>query len=121
MAMVADLTQEVHRTKAMAMIGASIGISFGVAMTLGPIIAGFAGIQGIFWLTAILSFLAIFVVLFVVPNPEHTKVHRDAELDPAQFTTVLALTSSTEAWPAFRNRAPSTLPSAPLISPTTSV
>ncbi|MCK5354714.1 MAG: MFS transporter, partial [Methyloprofundus sp.] len=89
MAMVADLTQEVHRTKAMAMIGASIGISFGVAMTLGPIIAGFAGIQGIFWLTAVLSFLAIFVVLFVVPNPEYTKVHRDAELDPAQFTTVL--------------------------------
>ena len=89
MAMVADLTQEVHRTKAMAMIGASIGISFGAAMTLGPIIAGFAGIQGIFWLTAVLSFLAIFVVLFVVPNPEHTKVHRDAELDPAQFTTVL--------------------------------
>ena len=89
MAMVADLTQEVHRTKAMAMIGASIGISFGVAMTLGPIIAGFSGIQGIFWLTAILSFLAIFVVLFVVPDPEQTKVHRDAELIPSQFTTVL--------------------------------
>ncbi|NOQ14461.1 MAG: MFS transporter [Methyloprofundus sp.] len=89
MAMLADLTQEVHRTKAMAMIGASIGISFGVAMTLGPIIAGFAGIQGIFWLTAVLSFLAIFVVLFVVPNPEQSKVHRDAELVPSQFTTVL--------------------------------
>ncbi|NOQ65530.1 MAG: MFS transporter [Methyloprofundus sp.] len=89
MAMVADLTKEVHRTKAMAMIGASIGISFGVAMTIGPIIAGFAGIQGIFWLTAILSFFAIFVVLFVVPNPEHTKVHRDAELVPSQFATVL--------------------------------
>lgn len=89
MAMVADLTQEVHRTKAMAMIGASIGISFGVAMTLGPIIAGFSGIQGIFWLTAVLSFLAIFVVLFVVPNPEHSKVHRDAELVPSQFSNVL--------------------------------
>jgi len=71
------------------MIGASIGISFGVAMTLGPIIAGFSGIQGIFWLTAILSFLAIFVVLFVVPDPEQTKVHRDAELVPSQFATVL--------------------------------
>ena len=82
MALAADLTHEVHRTKAMAMIGASIGMSFGVAVTLGPVIAGYSGIQGIFWLTAVLSFLAIFVVLFVVPNPEHTKVHRDAELIP---------------------------------------
>jgi len=89
MALVADLTQEVHRTKAMAMIGASIGLSFGVAVTLGPVIAGFSGIQGIFWLTAVLSFLAIFVVLFVVPNPKQTKVHRDAELDPAQVSTAL--------------------------------
>ncbi len=89
MALVADLTDEVHRTKAMAMIGASIGVSFGVAMTIGPIIAGFSGVQGVFWLTAILSFLAIFVVLFIVPNPEHSKVHRDAELDPKQFVNVL--------------------------------
>ncbi len=89
MALAADLTHEVHRTKAMAMIGASIGMSFGVAVTLGPVIAGYSGIQGIFWLTAVLSFLAIFVVLFVVPNPEHTKVHRDAELIPSQLTTVL--------------------------------
>lgn len=89
MALVADLTDEVHRTKAMAMIGASIGISFGVAMTIGPIIAGFSGVQGVFWLTAVLSFLAIFVVLFVVPNPKQLKVHRDAELDPKQFMNVL--------------------------------
>ncbi|MCF7971350.1 MAG: MFS transporter, partial [Methylococcaceae bacterium] len=42
MALVADLTHEVHRTKAMATIGASIGVSFGVAMTIGPVIAGFS-------------------------------------------------------------------------------
>ncbi len=89
MALAADLTEEVHRTKAMAMIGASIGMSFGVAVTLGPIIAGFSGIQGIFWLTAVLSFFAILVVLFIVPNPEHTKVHRDAEPVLSQFSTVL--------------------------------
>lgn len=89
MALVADLTREVHRTKAMALIGASIGISFGVAMTLGPVISGFSGIQGIFWVTAVLSFLAIFVVLFVVPNPVQTKVHGNAELIPAKFSTVL--------------------------------
>ena len=89
MALVADLTTEVHRTKAMAMIGASIGISFGVAVSLGPIIAGFAGISGIFWLTAILSCLAILVVLYIVPNPTESKVHRDAEVIPNQFSKVL--------------------------------
>jgi len=89
MALVADLTQEVHRTKAMATIGASIGISFGVAITLGPVIAGYIGISGIFWLTGGLAILAIFVVLFIVPNPKKTKVHSDAELVPSQFFNVI--------------------------------
>jgi len=70
MALLADLTQEVHRTKAMATIGASIGVSFGVAITLGPIIADHFGIAGIFWMIAVLAALAILVILFVVPNPE---------------------------------------------------
>lgn len=89
MALVADLTQEVHRTKAMAMIGASIGVSFGIAITLGPILAGYIGISGIFWLTGVLALLAILVVLFVVPNPEKSIVHCDAELVPGQFFNVL--------------------------------
>lgn len=89
MALVADLTQEVHRTKAMATIGASIGISFGVAITMGPILAAYVGIAGIFWLTGILSLLAILVVLFIVPNPTKSIVHRDAELVPGQFFKVL--------------------------------
>ncbi len=89
MALVADLTQEVHRTKAMATIGASIGVSFGVAITLGPILASYVGISGIFWLTAGLSLLAILVVLFVVPNPKKSSVHRDAEVVPGQFFKVL--------------------------------
>lgn len=89
MALVADLTQEVHRTKAMAMIGASIGISFGVALTLGPILAHYVGIAGIFWLTAALSLMAVVVVLFVVPNPKKIITHRDAELIPSQFGKVI--------------------------------
>ncbi len=89
MALVADLTQEVHRTKAMAMIGASIGVSFGIAITLGPVLATYIGISGIFWLTAGLALLAILVVLFVVPNPEKSRVHGDAELVPRQFFNVL--------------------------------
>ena len=89
MALVADLTQEVHRTKAMALIGLSIGVSFGIAITAGPVIAGFIGVHGIFWLIAVLSIVAIFVVLYLVPNPEKSKVHRDAEVVPGQFLNIL--------------------------------
>lgn len=89
MAMLADLTQEVHRTKAMATIGISIGISFAVAITLGPAIAGYIGISGIFWLTSVLALLAILIILFVVPNPKKSKIHRDTELTPSQFFKVL--------------------------------
>ncbi len=89
MALVADLTQEVHRTKAMALIGLSIGVSFGIAITAGPVIAGFIGVHGIFWLIAVLSFIAIWVVRYLVPNPENSKVHRDAEVVPGQFLNIL--------------------------------
>lgn len=89
MALAADLTQEVHRTKAMATIGASIGLSFGVAVTMGPIIANLIGVQGIFWVTAVLAFLAILAILFVVPDPPKSKKHRDAEVVPEKMSDTL--------------------------------
>ena len=89
MALLADLTQEVHRTKAMALIGASIGVSFGVAIAAGPVIAGFIGIHGLFWMIAVLSLLAILVIIFLVPQPKKRTKHRDAELVPATFFQVL--------------------------------
>lgn len=89
MALAADLTQEVHRTKIMGMIGASIGLSFAVAMVLGPVIAIAAGIQAIFWLTAILALVALIVLRYVVPDPLKTTVHPDAESVPSQFKDVL--------------------------------
>lgn len=89
MALVADLTQEVHRTKAMALIGISIGVSFGIAISIGPVLAGYVGVEGIFWLTALLSLAAIVVIVYIVPNPIQSKVHRDAELIPGQIKHVL--------------------------------
>jgi len=89
MALVADLTQEVHRTKAMAVIGASIALAFAVAVTIGPVIAGWAGISGLFWSTALLAVAGIAVVRYVVPDPPHSRLHRDAEVVPAQFHEVL--------------------------------
>lgn len=89
MALAADLTQEVHRTKAMATIGASIGLSFGVAVTLGPVIANWIGVEGIFWVTAVLAFLAILAIVFVVPEPPVSKKHRDAEVVPEKMSVTL--------------------------------
>jgi predicted MFS family arabinose efflux permease len=89
MALVADLTQEVHRTKAMALIGASIGVSFGVAITTGPVIASYIGVHGIFWLIAGLAVLAILIVLLLVPNPRLSRKHREAQVIPSHFSNVL--------------------------------
>ena len=47
-AFVADLTREEHRTKAMAMIGGSIGVSFAVAIVSAPIIFRWVGMPGMF-------------------------------------------------------------------------
>ncbi|MEQ1529618.1 MAG: MFS transporter [Methylococcales bacterium] len=89
MALVADLTQEVHRTKAMASIGASIGASFGVGIVAGPIISNFGGVQAVFWLTALLTVLAMLTIIYVVPNPQQSKLHRDAEFVPGQMGQAL--------------------------------
>lgn len=74
MALLSDVTREQNRTKAMAFIGISIGITFAIALVLGPILANIVGLSGLFQGIALLAFLAIIVTLYVVPdNPEHRK------------------------------------------------
>ncbi len=83
MAMVADLTSEENRTKAMAAIGASIGLSFSVAMILGPALAAASGLSGVFFLSVILSGIGILIVIFLVPTPKVNAAHRDVATTPA--------------------------------------
>ena len=66
-AFIADSTREEHRTKAMAMVGASIGLTFAASLILSPLLYQWIGMGGIFALTGIFSVLAIFVVVYVVP------------------------------------------------------
>ncbi|MGO2373523.1 MAG: MFS transporter [Pseudoalteromonas prydzensis] len=68
LAFASDLSRDEQRPKVMAVIGMSIGMSFAVAMLLGPMVAAAWGIAGIFWLTAVLAILGIFIVLFLVPK-----------------------------------------------------
>lgn len=74
MALAADLTREQHRTKIMAMIGATIGVMFAVSLVGAPLLYRYAGMGGVFASTGVLSLAAIAVVRYFVPDPPpHTK------------------------------------------------
>lgn len=90
MALAADLTREQNRTKAMAVIGMSIGLAFAVSLVLGPLLNTWIGVPGIFWLTAALAIAGILVVIFLVPNPDRSSTHRDTSPVRDQFRRVLS-------------------------------
>jgi MFS family permease len=89
LALTADLTREENRTKAMAVVGMTIGISFALAVVVGPLLSGWVGVPGIFWLTAVLALAGIAVLYGLVPQPRLILRHRDAEAVPALFKRVL--------------------------------
>lgn len=74
MALLADVTREEQRTKAMAMMGMSIGLSFVIAFSAGPWLTGLVGISGLFWVTTIMGLAAITMLLLV---PKVTRHHRN--------------------------------------------
>ncbi|CAD5108899.1 MFS transporter [Zestomonas carbonaria] len=80
MALLSDLTREQHRTKAMAMIGMSIGLSFAVAMVAGPLLTRAFGLHGLFWTTAGMALLGIAIVGLVVPRSNGPLHHRESEV-----------------------------------------
>lgn len=88
-ALVADLTRDENRTKAMATIGGTIGIAFTLSIVGGPILNQWIGVPGIFAMTAILSIAAIGVVKFIVPDPVISHYHSDASAAPAKLKDVL--------------------------------
>ena len=89
LALVADLTREENRTKAMAVVGLTIGLSFMVALVTGPIFAGLIGVPGIFWLMTGLGLVGIAITQWIVPTPRRVLVHRDADTVPSLFGSVL--------------------------------
>jgi len=89
LALVADLTTAESRTKAMAMVGITIGASFMVALVAGPIAATFIGVRGIFWLMVVLALAGIAITQLVVPTPRVARLHRDAETVPGMMGSVL--------------------------------
>lgn len=74
MALLADVTREEQRSKAMAMMGMSIGLSFVVAFSLGPWLTSLVGISGLFWVTTIMGLVAISMLTLV---PKVTRHHKN--------------------------------------------
>ena len=73
MALLADVTREENRMKAMATMGMSIGVSFVIAFSLGPWLTGVMGISGLFWVTTLMGLLAIGMVFMVPKTTRHHK------------------------------------------------
>ena len=89
MALLADVTREEQRSKAMAVMGMSIGVSFMVAVSLGPWLTGLVGISGLFWITTIMGLGAISMLLLVPKVTRHHKNYQQGYL--SQLKQVLKM------------------------------
>ncbi len=86
-AMISDVVKEEVRAKAMAMMGGSIAGAFAIAMMVGPIMGAKYGVASLFWLTAILSLLAIIILVTLVPQAPKI-IHSYTE-DESKISVVL--------------------------------
>ncbi|MDP3619634.1 MAG: MFS transporter [Ramlibacter sp.] len=71
-ALLADQTRDEVRTKAMAIVGASIGLMFAVSLVAAPMLAAAVGLHGLFAITGALALSCIATVLWWTP-PEPTQ------------------------------------------------
>lgn len=90
-ALLADLTREEVRTRAMSLIGLSIGLTFSVSLVLSPILSRWLGVNGLFALMGVLSLASIALVAWYTPNPTsaQSRLHEDAQLQVGHIGEVL--------------------------------
>ncbi|MDO5289402.1 MAG: MFS transporter [Pseudomonadota bacterium] len=82
-ALLADLTRDAVRTKAMALVGMSIGAMFALSLVVAPPLAAAVGLGGLFGLTALLALAAVAAVLWHTP-PEPPRQPGAARVPLAQ-------------------------------------
>ncbi len=99
MALLADVTREEQRTKAMAAMGMSIGLSFVVAFSLGPWLTSLVGISGLFFVTTIMGLAAILMLLLV---PKVTRHHKNFQQGYLSQLKQIMINGSDDWW--FCNR-----------------
>jgi MFS family permease len=106
-ALAADLTREQHRTKIMAMIGASIGLVFAASLVIAPPLAAALGLSGLFVLIGALALGAIALLFLAVPpqptfprqaRPPFSTVLFDAKLARLNFGVFSLHLMQTALW-----------------------
>jgi len=88
MALAADLSRDEQRTKIMASIGMSIGGAFAIAMIVGPGLTTLVGLKGLFMIIAVLAMVAMLVIYFLTPDPDHQFAQRDSIASRGQFSRI---------------------------------
>lgn len=88
-ALLADLTPEQERTKAMAVIGASIGLSFSIALLISPAMTSHYGFASIFYFASVLSFVGLLLLHTLIPSPTHTQAYKSEKAMAARFSMVI--------------------------------
>lgn len=91
MALLSDVVREEHRTKAMATVGLSIGVSFSLAFVLGPLVVDGFGLSGLFATTVIMGLAAMVLCAWRVPDAQVAQAYL-----PKRYRSVL--------WQALKNR-----------------
>ncbi|MBM6552329.1 MFS transporter [Marinomonas ostreistagni] len=89
MALLSDVTKEQNRTKAMAMVGISIGASFMLSLILGPILFEWLALSGLFYLSFAFSLMGMALVYWVVPNVTQHAFRRDTTPSKVALGAVL--------------------------------
>ena len=69
LALVSDLTRLEQRTKSMALIGAAIASSFGLALLIGPILFNLYGARSIFVFSAVSGLIGLWILFTIIPSP----------------------------------------------------
>lgn len=89
LALMSDLIRIDHRAKAMAIIGISIGTSFGLALVIGPVVYTFFGLEGVFLFAALAGISGILVLLIIIPAPRVRTQNLEASLQKNRIISVL--------------------------------
>lgn len=88
-ALVADLTRDENRSKAMAFVGLTIGTAFTIALVVGPVLNTWFNLNGIFWATAAFAGISLLLLFTAVPTPPKLTLHPESEAEPNRFKSIL--------------------------------